>query len=113
MAQETMHIALPDNLKEYVLRQVADGGYTSASEYVRELIRFDQKRKAQEKLDSLLMAGLESGEAREFTAEGWAKLETPGLAARSGRRPEATLGPGADGVLPSSVRAWPPSHRDV
>jgi antitoxin ParD1/3/4 len=46
MSQETMNIALPDNLKEYVLRQVADGGYTSASEYVRELIRSDQKRKA-------------------------------------------------------------------
>ena len=46
MTQESMNIALPDNLKGYVLRQVSDGRYTSASEYVRELIRSDQKRKA-------------------------------------------------------------------
>ena len=59
MSQETMNIALPDNVKEYVLRQVADGGYTSASEYVRELIRFDQKRKAQERLESLPFGGIE------------------------------------------------------
>jgi antitoxin ParD1/3/4 len=75
MTQETMNIALPDNLKEYVLRQVADGGYTSASEYVRELIRLDQKRKAQQRLESLLLDGLESGEAREFTAKDWAELK--------------------------------------
>ena len=75
MSQETMNVALPDSLKEYVLRQVADGGYTSASEYVRELIRWDQKRKAQERLESLLLQGLRSGEAREFTAEDWAELK--------------------------------------
>jgi antitoxin ParD1/3/4 len=75
MTQETMNVALPENLKQYVLRQVADGGYTSASEYVRELIRLDQKRKAQEKLESLLLEGLQSGEAREFTAEDWAELK--------------------------------------
>ncbi len=75
MSQETMNIALPDNLKDYVLARVADGGYTSASEYVRELIRFDQKQKAQERLEALLLEGLESGEAREFTAEDWAELK--------------------------------------
>jgi antitoxin ParD1/3/4 len=75
MSQETMNIALPDNLKEYILRQASDGGYSSASEYVRELIRSDQKRKAQERLESLLLEGLESGEAREFTAEDWAELK--------------------------------------
>jgi antitoxin ParD1/3/4 len=75
MSQETMNIALPENLKEYVLQQVADGGYTSASEYIRELIRLDQKRKVQEKLESLLLEGLESGSAREFTAKDWAELK--------------------------------------
>ena len=75
MSQETMNVALPENLKEYVLRQVADGGYTSASEYVRELIRSDQKRKAQERLEAILLEGVQSGEAREFTAEDWAELK--------------------------------------
>ena len=51
------------------------GDIPSASEYVRELIRSDQKRKAQERLESLLLEGLESGDAREFTAEDWAELK--------------------------------------
>jgi len=62
--QETMNIALPETMKEFVLQQVTSGGYSTASEYVRELIRADQKRKAGERLDALLLEGLESGSAR-------------------------------------------------
>lgn len=75
MGQESMNIALPESLKEFVLRQVADGGYSSASEYVRELIRSEQKRKAQERLELALLQGLESGTPREFTADDWAELK--------------------------------------
>lgn len=75
MSQDTMNVALPENLKQYVLRQVAEGGYTSASEYVRELIRADQKQKAQERLEAVLLEGLQSGEARELTSEDWAELK--------------------------------------
>jgi antitoxin ParD1/3/4 len=75
MSQETMNVALPENLKQYVLRQAAEGGYSSASEYVRELIRADQKRKAQERLEAVLLEGLQSGEARELTSEDWAELK--------------------------------------
>jgi antitoxin ParD1/3/4 len=74
MSQESMNVALPENLKEYVIQQVTAGGYSSASEYVRELIRSDQKQKAQERLESLLLEGLNSGEPRELTAEDWAEL---------------------------------------
>jgi antitoxin ParD1/3/4 len=61
MAQNSMNIALPETLKEFVLQQVSKGGYSTASEYVRELIRADQKRKAGQRLDSLLLEGLDSG----------------------------------------------------
>ena len=74
MNHDTMNIALPQSLKDYVLEQVAGGGYSTASEYVRELIRADQKRKAREKLEALLLEGLESGEPKEMTAEDWAEL---------------------------------------
>ncbi len=74
MGQETMNVALPENLKQYVIEQVAAGGYSSASEYVRELIRTDQKRKAQERLEMALLEGLDSGEARQLNAEDWAEL---------------------------------------
>ncbi len=36
---ETMNIALPNSLKAFVEAQVTSGGYSSASEYIREGIR--------------------------------------------------------------------------
>ena len=48
---QTMNISLPDQLKEFVDDQVSSGRYSSVSEYVRDLIRDDEKRKAQEKLE--------------------------------------------------------------
>jgi antitoxin ParD1/3/4 len=68
---ETMNIALPDTLKTFVETQVVEGGYSSASEYIRELIRADQKRKAEEKLEALLLEGLNSGEPIEVTEAFW------------------------------------------
>ena len=62
----TMNVSLPDGLKAFVEEQVSSRGYGTASEYVRELIRNDAKAKAQVKLDTLLLEGLE-GEASEWT----------------------------------------------
>jgi len=70
----TMNISLPAGMKEFVEAEVADGGYSTASEYVRQLIREAQKRRAEEKLQEMLLAGLDSGEAREMTPEDWADI---------------------------------------
>jgi len=68
---ETMNIALPESLKTFVQERVADGGYSSVSEYVRELIRADQKQRMEERIDSLLLEGLNSGAPVEVTPEYW------------------------------------------
>ena len=65
---QTMNISLPDQLKEFVDEQVGSGRYSSVSEYVRDLIRDDEKRKAQEKLEAMLMEGIQSSKARETPA---------------------------------------------
>jgi antitoxin ParD1/3/4 len=52
---ETMNIALPAALKQFVQSRVGSGGYSSVSEYVRELIRADQKRHAEERIGALLL----------------------------------------------------------
>ena len=57
---QTMNISLPDPLKEFVEHQIADGRYSSVSEYIRELIRSDEKRKAEDRLTTLLLEGLDS-----------------------------------------------------
>jgi antitoxin ParD1/3/4 len=67
---ETMNISMPDSMKQFVEDQVAEGAYSTASEYIRSLIREDQKRKAEERLEALLLEGLE-GEAIPVTDEWW------------------------------------------
>jgi antitoxin ParD1/3/4 len=71
MQVKSINISLPDAMRSYVEEQVAQGGYSTVSEYFRELIRLDQKRRAQERLESLLLEGLESGEATQMTATDW------------------------------------------
>lgn len=68
---ETMNIALPESLKTFVQERVADGGYSSVSEYVRELIRADQKQRLEARIDALLLEGLKSGAPIEVTPEYW------------------------------------------
>jgi len=69
-----MNVSLPDTLKEYVEEQVTAGGYGTTSEYLRELIRVDKKRKAQERLEALLLEGLDSGDSVPVTPEFWKGL---------------------------------------
>jgi antitoxin ParD1/3/4 len=68
---QTMNISLPEQLKEFVDLQVGSGRYSSVSEYVRDLIRDDEKRKAQEKLEALLLEGIQSSGPTEMTRQDW------------------------------------------
>jgi antitoxin ParD1/3/4 len=70
----TLNISLPEPMRAYVDAQVAQGGFSTASEYIRQLVREDQKRAAKERLESLLMEGVESGPASEMTAADWDEL---------------------------------------
>jgi antitoxin ParD1/3/4 len=57
----TMNISLPASMRAFVEDQVAVGGYSTASEYVRELIRQAQKTVEKQRLEALLIEGLRSG----------------------------------------------------
>jgi len=61
-----MNISLPEALKAFVDTEVDSGGYGTASEYVRELIRKDQERK---RLRGLLLEGVQSEVIGEFNAD--------------------------------------------
>jgi antitoxin ParD1/3/4 len=76
---QTMNISLSDHLKKVVDDEVASGRYSSASEYVRELIRNEEKRKAREKLESLLLEGVRGGGSAPFTQAGWDELRREAL----------------------------------
>jgi len=70
----TLNISLPDSMRAYIEQKVAQGGYSTASEFVRQLVRDDQKRAAQERLEGLLIEGIESGPSHELTAADWDNL---------------------------------------
>ncbi|MBN3899608.1 MULTISPECIES: type II toxin-antitoxin system ParD family antitoxin [unclassified Nostoc] len=72
----SINISLPESMKVFVEEQVAQGGYGSVSEYLQELITQDQKRKMQEHIEELLIAGLESGEAIEVNDQWWQQKRT-------------------------------------
>ena len=56
----TMNVSLPPALESFVDEQVAERGYASSSEYLRELIRKDQDR---QRLRGVLLAGAASDPA--------------------------------------------------
>jgi antitoxin ParD1/3/4 len=76
---QTMNISLPDPLKDFVDDQIAEGRYSSVSEYIRELIRDDEKRRAEQRLEALLLEGLESEES-ELTKQDFADIRKEALA---------------------------------
>jgi antitoxin ParD1/3/4 len=99
---QTMNISIPDQLKEYVDEQMAQGRYSSVSEYMRELIRADERRKKaaefptiidpddyhflseeerkkeEDKLEALLLEGLE-GEPSPMTQADWDDIKARGI----------------------------------
>ena len=80
-----MNVSLPEELKAYVEAQ-SRNGYSTPSEYVRELIRNDQKRRALDRLDEMLLAGLDSGDPIPGDASFWADLKSEALTKLESRR---------------------------
>jgi antitoxin ParD1/3/4 len=55
-----VNILLPDQMTQYIDERISDGSYNTAGEYLRELIREDQKRRSAERVEAMLVRGLES-----------------------------------------------------
>jgi antitoxin ParD1/3/4 len=82
---ETMNISLPERMKAYVDSQIAEGRYSSASEYVRDLIRDDERRKAEEQLETLLLEGMR-GEKSALTKQDFDDIRRDALARLKSRQ---------------------------
>ena len=81
----TMNIAIPEKLKAFVRRQVAERGYSSVSEYMRNLIRADLKQQTHTTLEAEILKGLESGPMTPMVREDWQKIRYE-VKRRSGQR---------------------------
>lgn len=80
-----INIILPDEVRVYVEAQVMEGAYSSIGEYFIDLVQQDQKRKAQAKLEALLVEGINS-DSQEVTPDYWQNLR------------ESVLGPNNPGT---------------
>jgi len=67
----TINISLPETLKDFVDHQVQERGYSTSSEYVRDLIRNEQIRQAEQRLEALILEALESGPAIPVNEAYW------------------------------------------
>jgi antitoxin ParD1/3/4 len=81
----TMNVSLPRAQKEFVDQQVQQGSFSSVSDYIRDLIRREQRALAREELERKLVEGLNSGPATEMTKKDWKGLRD-GLRKRLTRR---------------------------
>lgn len=63
----TMNVSLPDPMREWVDQQIKGGSYANASDYIRDLIRHDQRRN--DALTTAIREGLESGRSSRKAGE--------------------------------------------
>jgi len=68
-------ISLPESLKEFIEVEVQTKGYGNVSEYVRGLLRTEQAKNADRRLESLLLEGLASGDDIALTPDFWRELK--------------------------------------
>lgn len=71
MTTKTIHISLPESLKEYMDKRITEEHYATLSDYVRALVREDQKRQAEDRLEKLLLEGLDSGRGVQYGTKEW------------------------------------------
>jgi len=64
----SLNISMPDELRDFVERRTKETHHATPTEYIRSLVREDQKRAEQDKLEKLLLEGLDSGRPITVTA---------------------------------------------
>jgi antitoxin ParD1/3/4 len=70
----TMNVSLPAQMKKYVRERVKAENYGNASEYIRTLIREDQRRRGIDRLEALIVEGLNSGGEKVLDDAEWSSI---------------------------------------
>ena len=69
-----MNISLPVDLRQWVDKQVDEGGYGTASEYIRDMLRRKRERQVKQEVEALVLEAMESGEMEDVNDRYWADL---------------------------------------
>ncbi len=70
----TINLPLPETIEKFIDEQAASRGYSSSAEYILSLIHQEQARV--NRIESLLLAGLDSGSPIEVTDDWWEQKRT-------------------------------------
>jgi antitoxin ParD1/3/4 len=86
--RSTMNVSLPRDLKQWVDQQVEAGGYGTASEYLRDLLRHARDRQARRQIDALLIQAVESGASTVMDESDWTSIRRAarGAVKKTGRK---------------------------
>lgn len=68
----TMNISLPAGLRAFIAKQVRIGGYTSASEYLRQLVRVAQQSV---QIEARLLRAIEQGKPIPMDDRMWRDMD--------------------------------------
>jgi len=83
----SLNVSLPEAMRNWIDRQVKEGGYGTASEFVREVLREARKTRARRELEEKLIEGIKSGPATPMTKADWARIRQRAIKRASKRRP--------------------------
>jgi antitoxin ParD1/3/4 len=70
----SMNVSLPRSQRDFVEERVNSGGFGSTSDYIRELIRQDQRELARAELERKLVKAMDSKNRTNMTASFWKRL---------------------------------------
>jgi len=65
---------MPEELRDFIDERTKEGKFRTPSEYVRQLVREDQKLEADRRLEALLLQRLDDGALEEGTPEMFDRL---------------------------------------
>ncbi len=71
MNTATLHISLPESLNRFVQERVEKEHYSNTSDYIRTLIRDEQKRQEEQRLEAMLLEGLATGQGLTMGTPDW------------------------------------------
>ncbi len=86
LMRASLNISLPEAMRTWVEEQVADGGYSTPSEFVRQLLRAEQERQVRGQIDRNLLKALDSGEATDLTSTDWEHIRQRVFAKKARRK---------------------------
>ncbi len=90
MENTSLTISLPKTMKKFIEARVREESFSTPSEYIRSLVRFEQERSARVELEAFLRGGLRGNVLPALDEESWRAVETifrqQGKASRTGDR---------------------------